>query len=271
MPWSSEGFHPGIAIGHDPWDADLEAYWRGTIDEMWSVVSDFRQIAYDVMPGSAGSGLLRYEFTATFEDSELLHWLMVFLVHDGNGVEAQFIAPDSSFDRLRGDVEPYLLTLAEPPYPPPVTGQHVYDYAGVFKPETIAKTEEAIRAIKSKSGAEIVVYTQLKPDATTPSTEEDAATLMEQWQVGGNGRDGLVILWNMDETLVGGQVQLYAGQDFRARLPDERRQAIFDRDMLPLLRQADLDGAVLTAMARLAASMTPLQEESATTPASEGP
>jgi hypothetical protein len=76
---------------------------------------------------------------------------------------------------------------------------------------------------------------------------------MEQWNVGGPDRDGLVILWNMDETLVHGQVQLYAGPAFRLRASNDERQAIFETAMRPLLAIQDLDGAMLAAMRRLEA------------------
>lgn len=95
--------------------------------------------------------------------------------------------------------------LPGPPYPPPVAGQDVYDYAGIFSTMTISKIEAAIQAIASRTKAEIVVFTQLKPGATTGSTRQDAAALMGQWEIGGTGNeDGLVVLWNVDETLVQG-------------------------------------------------------------------
>ena len=145
-----------------------------------------------------------------------------------------------------------------PPYPPPVAGQRVYDYAGVFAAATIAETERTIVAIEARTGAQIAVYTQLKPGATTDSTEADARDLMDQWGVGRKGiDDGLVVLWNLDETLKHGQVQLFAGPGFQAIVSDQRRQAIFDDDMLPLLREGNLDDAMLVAMRRLEQILIP--------------
>ena len=89
-----------------------------------------------------------------------------------------------------------------PPFPDHIAGRWVYDYAGVFSADTIAKTQATIDAIEARTGAQIAVYTQLKPWATSASTEQDAIKLMDQWGVGRKGfDDGLVILWNLDSSL----------------------------------------------------------------------
>jgi len=139
-----------------------------------------------------------------------------------------------------------------PPFPDPVSGQRVYDYAGAFTPDTIARTEATIAQIESRTGAQVAVYTQVKPDATSASTEADALALMDQWGVGRKGiDDGLVILWNFDESRKHGEVQLYAGPGFRNIVSNEQRQAIYENDMVPLLRSGDVDGAMLTGIARI--------------------
>ena len=140
-----------------------------------------------------------------------------------------------------------------PAYPSPDPARVVHDNAGIFSTATISSAEASIRAIQARTGAEIIVYTQLKPGATTASTAADARALVDQWNVGGASGDGLVILWNLDETLVHGQVQLYAGAGFRLRVPNDELQAIFEKTMRPLLAEQDLDGAMLAALQRLEA------------------
>ena len=147
-----------------------------------------------------------------------------------------------------------------PPFPDPVPGQYVYDQAGVFRADTIAKVQAQIQEIRERTGAEIVVYTQVVgPVVTEAMAERHARALMDQWGVGRRGfDDGLVILFDLDSTRVHGQVQLYAGPGFRATfLSNSERQSIFDNDMLPKLRKADLDGALLVAMDRVDAIATP--------------
>lgn len=149
---------------------------------------------------------------------------------------------------------------AGPPFPDPEDGRYVYDYAGVFRADTIATVQGQIEAIRERTGAEIAVYTQVVDyGITTEEAERHAQALMDQWGVGRRGfDDGLVILFDLDPSLVHGQVQLYAGPGYRATfLSNSERQAIFDDDMLPLLREEDLDGALLIAMARINANATP--------------
>jgi uncharacterized membrane protein YgcG len=152
------------------------------------------------------------------------------------------------------------VAAAGPPYPAPVTGQRVYDTAGVFSPDTISGAEQSIRAVEERTGAQIAVYTQLKPESDTPElAEADARALMDQWGVGRRGfDDGLVILFDLDTSLRHGQVQLYAGPGFEATfLTQGERQAIYENDMLPLLREGDLDGALVAALAKVDAAATP--------------
>jgi uncharacterized membrane protein YgcG len=150
---------------------------------------------------------------------------------------------------------------AGPPFPEPVDNQAVYDTAGAFTPGTIEAVEAQIDTIEARTGAEIVVYTQLVPDGVTEDeAEAHAQALMDQWGVGRKGiDDGLVILFDLGQAdPCHGQVQLYAGPGFRATfLTNEDRQAIFENDMLPYLRSCNFDTALLVAMDRIDAAATP--------------
>lgn len=148
---------------------------------------------------------------------------------------------------------------AGPPFPDPVVDQAVYDTAGIFDEATIDRVEATIDAIESRTGAEVVVYSQVVDyGITTEEAERHAIALMDQWGVGRQGiDDGLVILFDMDPSLEHGQVQLYAGPGYRASyLTNEERQGIFENDMLPFLRRGDMDGALLAAMERIDAAAT---------------
>ncbi len=152
-----------------------------------------------------------------------------------------------------------VVVKAGPPYPPPVTGRRVYDYAGVFQSQTIATLQQMSDSIEQRTGAQIVVYTQVKPGVSTDDAVADAAALIDQWGIGRKGfDDGLVILFDLDNSKRHGQVQLYAGPGFaRAFLSNNERQAIYEDDMLPFLRRADLDGAVLAAMNKVDEAASP--------------
>jgi uncharacterized protein len=155
-------------------------------------------------------------------------------------------------------------TPAGPPYPAPVTGQRVYDYAGVFSAGAIAQAETTIATIEERTGAQVAVYTQVKPESDTlDAANADALALMNQWGVGRKGfDDGLVILFDMETNLRHGEVSLYAGSGFKtAFLTNQDRQDIFDNDMLPLLEVGDFDGALRAALAGVDAAATPTHAE----------
>jgi uncharacterized membrane protein YgcG len=149
---------------------------------------------------------------------------------------------------------------AGPPFPDPEPGRYVYDNAGVFSAATIATVQATIEEIRARTGAEIAVYSQVVDyGISTDEAERHARALMDQWGVGRRGfDDGLVILFDLDPSLVHGQVQLYAGPGYRATfLSNNERQAIFENEMLPFLEREDLDGALLVAMERIDANATP--------------
>jgi len=151
---------------------------------------------------------------------------------------------------------------AGPPYPDAVTGQRVYDYAGIFSSGAIAGAEETIKAIEARSGAQVAVYTQVKPASDSlDAANADALALLDQWGVGRKGfDDGLVILFDMQPGLQHGQVSLYAGSGFTAAfMTNTDRQAVFDNDMKPLLTQSppDFDGALKIALDDVSAAATP--------------
>ena len=147
-----------------------------------------------------------------------------------------------------------------PPFPDPELNRAVYDEAGAFRAETITSAERTIDAIEARTGAEVVVYSQVVDyGITTEEADAHAQALMDQWGVGREGfDDGLVILFDLDPSLVHGQVQLYGGPGYRAAfLDNSEKQRIFDEDMLPFLKDGDLDGALLVALERVDANATP--------------
>ncbi len=152
---------------------------------------------------------------------------------------------------------PALALGAGPPFPDPVNNQAVYDTAGVLEASTIATVEAQIDKIEADTGAEIVVYTQLVDRGVDyVEAEQHAIALMDQWGVGRAGiNDGLVILFDLyGDDPCHGQVQLYAGSGYReAWLSNDDRQRIFENDMLPHLRNCDINGALLTAIDKISA------------------
>jgi uncharacterized membrane protein YgcG len=147
-----------------------------------------------------------------------------------------------------------------PPYPDPEVDRAVYDFAGIFTPETIVNAEATIDRIENRTGAEVVVYSEhAEYGVDTSTTEQRARALIDQWGVGRKGfDDGLAIFFDIDPSGRHGQVQLYAAPGFEtAFLSNSERQSIFDNDMLPYLRNADFDGALNVALEKVDAAATP--------------
>ncbi len=152
---------------------------------------------------------------------------------------------------------------AGPPFPEPATNQAVYDTAGALRPATMTRAEQVADAIEQTSGAELVVYTQVKPFITEDENLADARALMDQWGVGRSGfDDGLVLMIGLDDDLVHGKVSFFAGSGYRSSYLDEDAlKRIIDDDFVPAARSGDLDGAVLSSLAAVQAATTPAQAE----------
>ena len=148
-----------------------------------------------------------------------------------------------------------------PPFPEPEDTRAVYDFAGIFGSGAITEAERIIDEIETRTGAEVVVYTQEAGyyGIETAETESRARALIDQWGIGrACCNDGMVIFFDMDPSLAHGQVQLYAAPGFEsAYLDNSERQAIFEDDMLPALRDADFDAALLTALHKVDEAATP--------------
>lgn len=150
---------------------------------------------------------------------------------------------------------------AGPPFPDPVNDVAVYDTADALTNDSVI--EGIIDAIEVTSGAEVVVYTQVKPYIGEDENLADARALMDQWGVGRSGfDDGLVLMIGLNDDLLHGKVSLFAGSGYRsAYLDEDDLKAIIDNDFVPPARNGDLDTAVLQAMEAIREATTPQQRD----------
>lgn len=163
-------------------------------------------------------------------------------------LDAGDAAPDASPAPAQADG-----VLAGPPFPARVEGTAVYDQADVFGPFAVGVAEQVIREIEETTGAQIVVYTQIKPESDTfEEAADDAAALMDEWRL---SPDSLVILFDLDQGRCYGQVQLYASDGYALRhLSNSERQKLFDEAIVPPLVECDFDTALLETMSRIRAA-----------------
>ena len=67
-----------------------------------------------------------------------------------------------------------------PPYPDPVSGQRVYDTAGIFDQATISAAQATMDGIYARTGAEIIVYSEkVDYDLSSADAESNAQALMD--------------------------------------------------------------------------------------------
>src|SRR6185503_1996279 len=121
--------------------------------------------------------------------------------------------------------------------PPSQPGVYVYDFAGIWSPDTEARAQAVAEAIRTRTEAQMVAVSipsglsRVDPDIAIA----DARTILDAWGVGRRGvNDGLVVLFDMDTSKAHGQVAMFAGSGFEdAYLTASERERIITGDMLP--------------------------------------
>jgi uncharacterized membrane protein YgcG len=146
-----------------------------------------------------------------------------------------------------------------PPYPSPAEDTAVYDEANLLSPSVQAAIEERIDAIETRSGAEIVVYTEPNTDISDEENFANARSLMDQWGVGRAGfDDGLVILVAKDPDVGQTRISTFAGAGFlRAYAGEDALRGIRESNLVPHARVGDWDSAMLETLDALDARVTP--------------
>jgi uncharacterized membrane protein YgcG len=133
--------------------------------------------------------------------------------------------------------------------PPSQPGMYVYDFAGIWSPDTEARAQAVAEAIRTRTEAQMVAVSipsglsRVDPDIAIA----DARTILDAWGVGRRGvNDGLVVLFDMDTSKAHGQVAMFAGSGFEdAYLTASERERIITGDMLPRAVEGNLDQALL--------------------------
>lgn len=160
---------------------------------------------------------------------------------------------------------------ADAPFPDRSPDRPVVDRADVLDRAAIEELTAAVEGLRDTHDVDAVVYLQIKPDIDSFETAvEDARSLMDAWSVGaGAALDGLVILGDLDESRCHGQLVLFADHELQRRLPDDIRQQIFDDELVPLLEECDIRGALSTAMAAIDGHLAGGTEEPEPEPGSD--
>ncbi|HEY7093144.1 MAG TPA: TPM domain-containing protein, partial [Ktedonobacterales bacterium] len=120
-----------------------------------------------------------------------------------------------------------------------VSGQHVYDRAGILTQAEISDLETHA-AVVERAGAPTVVYLQAR-DASQDEAIQDGRDLMQAWNVesSSGARDGVVIFLNLQpDNKRHGEAAIIAGQKWNDKgvLTDRENQRIYDDVVAPLLK-----------------------------------
>jgi uncharacterized protein len=123
---------------------------------------------------------------------------------------------------------------------------YVNDFAGVLDPATVEGLTRLCTEVDQKAKAQIAVVTIKTLEGDT--AEDFANHLFQKWGVGYKGTDrGVMVLLATDDHKYYTEV----GYGLEPILPDGKVGG-FGRDMVPLLRQGDYNGAVLQMASQIA-------------------
>lgn len=147
---------------------------------------------------------------------------------------------------------------AGPPFPDPVVDQAVYDTAEILSDDAERRLEGIIDGVEARTGAELVVYTQLDPGISEDENLGNAKALIDEWGIGRSGfDDGLVLMVGLEENRINGRVSMFGGSGFLAAYANEDTlKQIIDTDFVPAALSGDLEGAVVGTVEALDARMT---------------
>lgn len=135
--------------------------------------------------------------------------------------------------------------LAQTSFPKP--SGHVNDFAGILDEPTRIALEERLKAVETKTSAEIAVATVASLDGM--SVDEYANRLFKQWGVGQEKVDnGVLVVVAPNER----EMRIEVGYGLEGILPDGLAGQISDQQFLPKFRTNDYRGGIADGVNRIA-------------------
>lgn len=141
--------------------------------------------------------------------------------------------------------------LGNTPIPPTPTA-YVTDPARVLDPATTASVNAELREYEQKTRHHIIVWIgQTTGDA---ALEDWTIRAAEKWKIGRkNADDGAILFAFMQDH----RIRIEVGYGLEPVLTDARSAQIIARDMTPLMRRGDVDGAIRAGVDRMLLTITP--------------
>jgi uncharacterized protein len=122
-------------------------------------------------------------------------------------------------------------------YPKPIG--YVNDFANILSEDAKSRLETRLSLLEKETSAEV---TFVSVETIGNSTlEEYASGLFQEWGIGKKGKDnGVLFLVSILE----GDIRIEVGYGLESIITDGRAGRILDQDVLPLLKERDIDQAI---------------------------
>ncbi len=142
--------------------------------------------------------------------------------------------------------------------PPSQPGRAVYDFAGIWRADTIAAAQQTADRLRAGSGVQMAIVSipSGQSSVDTGEAEQTAKDIMDAWGVGEAGVDnGIVVLFDLDTTLRHGQIYVYAGRGVLGTYLSEAAAQNIADDMIAKAKAGDLDAALSVGMDQIAGAV----------------
>ena len=139
--------------------------------------------------------------------------------------------------------------------PPSQEGKSVYDFAGIWRADTIASAEQTAQRLRGATSVQIAVVSIPSGESSVDTTEakNTATQIMDTWGVGQAGvNDGIVVLFDLDTTLRHGQIYVYGGSGIINKYLSAAAAQNVANDMLAKAKAGDLNAALSVGMTQIA-------------------
>jgi uncharacterized membrane protein YgcG len=139
--------------------------------------------------------------------------------------------------------------------PPSQEGTSVYDFAGIWRHDTIASVQQTADRLRAATGVELAVVSIPSGESSvdTPEAKATATQIMDTWGVGQKGvNNGIVVLFDLDTTLRHGQVYVYGGAGIISKYLSSDAAQNVANDMLAQAKAGDLNAALTVGITQIA-------------------
>jgi uncharacterized protein len=143
--------------------------------------------------------------------------------------------------------------------PPPTPHRYVVDDARALHDATTAAIESELRAFEKATGHQVVVY--IGQSTGDEPLETYTAQTAHAWRIGRKGKDdGAILFLFMQDR----KVRIEVGYGLEGSLTDADANEIIQEEILPHMRDGQVDAAVTAGVAKMLATIDPSFTPSAT-------